>query len=263
MDKLDRLTQVIKKKGRLLVLFSGGLDSTVLAKVAFDALGEDACALTFDSPIIPSGDLDEARSLAGLIGIRHIVLRMDELSDPGFARNPPDRCYICRKMRNAKGLAWAHDNRFAAVADGLNASDLSDHRPGMKAAREDSIWQPFAELGVTKDEIRLIARELGLPIWDKPNTVCLCSRFPYGLQIDEALLRRVEAAEAYIKGLGIKQVRVRHFPCAAAFIEVDDIDRIFRNKGEIVERLRSMGFSFVSLDLEGFASGKLNRLLAL
>lgn len=261
MGKLDKLKRAISEKGRLLVLFSGGLDSTLLTKVAHDALGDDSCALTFDSPIIPSGDLNEARHLTGLIGIKHVVIQMDELSDPRFAMNPPDRCYLCRKSRNAKGLAWAHDNDFATVADGLNASDLSDYRPGMKAAHEDHIWQPLAEFGVTKEEIRAFAKELGLPVWDKPNTVCLCSRFPYGFQLKEDLLRRVEAAEAFLRGFGFKQIRIRHFPYDSAVIEVDDLDTVLRYKDEIIKELRSLGFSFVTLDLEGFASGKLNRVL--
>jgi uncharacterized protein len=261
VEKLDRLRQAIGEKRRLLVLFSGGLDSTVLAKVAHDVLKEEACALTFDSPIIPSGDLAEARSLAALIGIRHVAIHMDELSEPGFAMNPPDRCYLCRKSRDAKAIAWAHDNGFMAVADGLNASDLSDYRPGMKAAREDHIWQPFADLGVTKDELRVWAREMGLPIWDKPNTVCLCSRFPYGFPLEADLLRRVEEAEAFLKRFGFKQVRVRYFPYDTALIEVDDLDAVLHYKEDIRKHLRSLGFSFITLDLEGFASGKLNRLL--
>lgn len=261
METLDRLLSAIRERGRLLVLFSGGLDSTVLARVAHDVLGDDACALTFDSPIIPSGDIDEAKELAGLMGIRHVIISMDELSEPRFAANPPDRCYLCRKLRDAKGIAWARENGFATVADGLNASDLSDYRPGMRAAREDHIWQPFAELGVTKDEIRGIAQALGLPLWDRPNTVCLCSRIPYGALITAELLRRVEKAESVMKGYGFTQVRVRYFPHETALIEVDDLEKALRFRDGIVSELRASGFSFVALDLEGFMSGKLNRVL--
>lgn len=261
MEKLDRLKEAIALKGRVLVLLSGGLDSTLLARIAHDVLVDDAAALTFDSPIIPEGDLAEAESMAGLIGIRHVVVRMDELADPGFAMNPPDRCYKCRKLRDARGTAWAREKGFDAVADGLNASDLGDYRPGMRAAREDGIWQPFAELGITKEEIRAMAKGLGLPVWDKPNTVCLCSRFPYGFAITQDLLRRVEAAEAFLKGFGFKQVRVRCFPSDLAVIEVDDPDTVLRCKTGIIDHFRSLGFSFVTLDLEGFISGKLNRVL--
>lgn len=261
MEKFERLRDAVAGKGRLLVLFSGGLDSTVLAKLAHDVLGDDSCALTFDSSIMPSGDLGEARSLAALIGIDHVVIRTDELSDPEFSLNPPHRCYLCRKMRNAQGLAWAREKDFTSVADGLNASDLSDYRPGMKAAREDHIWQPFAELGITKEEIRALARDLGLTVWDKPNTVCLCSRFPYGMAIREELLRRVEAAEEFLKGFGLRNIRVRSFPYDTAVIEVDNPVEVIQYKERIIHQIKSLGFSFVTLDLEGFRSGKLNKTL--
>jgi pyridinium-3,5-biscarboxylic acid mononucleotide sulfurtransferase len=261
VEKLVRIKQAILEKGRLIVLLSGGLDSTLLAKIAHDVLGEDSCALTFDSPIIPQGDLDEAKALADLIGIRHVVIEMDELSEPDFIPNPVDRCYLCRKLRDAKALIWAHAHGFSTIADGLNASDLSDYRPGMKAAREDGVWQPFAEQGITKDQIRDMARELGLSVWDKPTTVCLCSRFPYGIALKEGLLRRVEAAEGFLKNLGFKQVRVRHFPFDTALVEVDDLSKALQHRDEIIRSLRQLGFTFVSLDLEGFASGKLNRML--
>ena len=243
------------------MFFSGGLDSTVLAQVAHDVLGADACALTFASPIIPAHDLAEARDAAAAIGIRHVVLDVDELADPSFASNPPERCYLCRRMRDARGIAWARDHDFPVVADGLNASDLTDYRPGMKAAREDGVWQPFAELGITKDEIRAMARELGLSVWDRPNTVCLCSRVPYGVTIEEDMIRRVDSAEEFIRGLGFKQIRVRHFPHGAAVIEVDDPAMALQYRDELVSRLRNLGFSFVALDLEGFVSGKMNRVL--
>lgn len=261
MDRIDRLRDAVAEKKRLLVLFSGGLDSTVLARIAHDVLRQDACALTFVSPIIPAHELGEARDLAADIGIRLVVMEMDELADPGFASNPPERCYLCRKMRDAGGIAWAHQNGFDVVADGLNASDLTDYRPGMKAAREDGIWQPFAELGITKDEIRAMARALGLAGWDRPNTVCLCSRIPYGVPITEDMIRRVDRAEAFIRGLGFSQVRVRHFPHDAAVVEVDDPDTALWYRDEIVSRLRGLGFAVVSLDMEGFVSGKLNRVL--
>ncbi len=261
MARLDRLKDAIAEKGRLLVLFSGGLDSTVLAKVVHDVLGDEACALTFTSPIIPAHELDEARDIAAGIGIRHVIMEINELAEPVFASNPPDRCYLCRKMRDARAMVWARDNGVPVVADGLNASDLSDYRPGMQASREDGIWQPFVEFDVTKDEIRSLARKLGLPVGDKPNTVCLCSRFPYGFPLREGLLRRVDAAEKILRGYGIRQARVRHFPHDAAVIEVDDPCMVLRSRDDIVDSLRALGFAVVTLDLEGFVSGKMNRLL--
>lgn len=262
MTRLNTLKENISAKGSLLVLFSGGLDSTVLAKITLDVLGSAACALTISSPIIPKADLEEAGEAAGLIGIRHVVLEFNELeADAGFAVNPPDRCYRCRKIRNALVLPWAHSHGFAAVADGLNSSDLKDYRPGIRASFEDGIWQPFIELGITKEELRAMAKDLDLPRWDRPGTVCLCSRFPCGFPLREELLRRVEAAEEYVKGLGFLEVRVRCFPYDAALVEVDDPDKAVYHRNPIVGRLRGLGFSFVSLDLEGFVSGKMNRVI--
>jgi uncharacterized protein len=262
LTKLEQLRDAISAKGRLLVLFSGGLDSTVLAKLSYDALGEGACALTIDSAIIPRNEIKEARSLSELIGIRHVVLELDELaSDSGFADNPPDRCYLCRKLRQAVVRTWAQENDFKTIADGMNSSDLGDYRPGLKASAEDGIWQPFIELGVTKDDLRAMARSLELPIWDKPSQACLCSRFPYGFRLEKELLQRVEAAEEYVKGLGFRDVRVRYFPYDTAFVEVDDLDKALYDRVPIVQHLRELGFSFVSLDLEGFVSGKMNRVI--
>jgi len=262
LTKLEQLKCAISAKERLLVLFSGGLDSTVLAKLSYDALGEGACALTIDSPIIPRREINEARSLSELIGIRHVVLELDELaSDSRFAANPPDRCYLCRKLRQAVVHTWAHENDFEIIADGMNSSDLIDYRPGLKASAEDGIWQPFIDLGVTKDDLRAMAKSLDLPIWDKPSQACLCSRFPYGFHIEKELLQRVEAAEEYVKGLGFRDVRVRYFPYDTAFVEVDDLDKALYDRVPLVQHLRELGFSFVSLDLEGFASGKMNRVI--
>lgn len=262
MTKLEQIRTVISEKGRLLVLFSGGLDSTVLAKLSYFTLGEGACALTIDSAIISRKEIEEARSIARLIGIRHLVLELDELaSDSTFAANPPDRCYRCRKLRHAVVRAWAQENDFETIADGMNSSDLGDYRPGLKASAEDGIWQPFIELGVTKDDLRAMARSLELPVWDKPSQACLCSRFPYGFGLKKELLQRVEAAEEYVKGLGFRDVRVRYFPYDTAFVEVDDLDKALYDRVPIVQHLRELGFSFVSLDLEGFASGKMNRVI--
>jgi uncharacterized protein len=262
LTKLEQLRDAVSAKRRLLVLFSGGLDSTVLAKIGYDALGEGSCALTIDSAIIPRSEIKEARSLSELIGIRHVVLEFDELaSDSTFAANPPDRCYRCRKLRQAVVRTWAQENGFETIADGMNSSDLGDYRPGLKAAAEDGIWQPFIELGVTKDDLRAMARSLELPIWDKPSQACLCSRFPYGFRLEKELLQRVEAAEEYVKGLGFRDVRVRYFPYDTAFVEVDDLDKALYDRVPIVQHLRELGFSFVSLDLEGFASGKMNRVI--
>lgn len=261
-EKLEGLKEAIREKGKILVLFSGGLDSTLLAWLAHDILKESAKALTFYSPIIHQDEAAEARMIAEVIGIPCEVVNVDEMEeDPQFSSNPPERCYLCRKIRNRIARRYADEQGIAVVADGLNASDFGDYRPGMKASQEDGVWQPFAEFHITKDEIREISRQIGLPTWNKPNTVCLCSRVPFGIEITKEKLRRVEEAETFLKRLGFGVCRVRSFPLETAVVEVDDIGKAVEHKDLIVARLREKGFLFVTLDLEGFASGKLNRAL--
>jgi uncharacterized protein len=261
-EKLGELREAIRGKGRILVLFSGGLDSTLLAWLAYDVLGEDARALTFHSPIIHKEEAAEARMTAEIIGIPCEVVSVDETGeDPAFSVNPPERCYLCRKIRNRIARKYADEQGIAVIADGLNASDFGDYRPGMKAAREDGVWQPFAEFDITKEEIREISRQIGLPTWDKPNTVCLCSRLPFGTEITIERLKRVEDAETFLKRLGFSVCRVRYFPLETAVVEVDDIAKAVEHKELIAAALREKGFLFVTLDLEGFASGKLNRTI--
>lgn len=261
MRAADRLRDSIRRRPRMLVLFSGGLDSTVLARLALDELGDGACALTFSSPVMSSCELEEAGRAAGLMGIRRVVLPINELEDRSFAANPPDRCYICRKMRNDLALSWARENGFSVVADGLNATDLSDYRPGMAASREDGIWQPFVEFGLTKDDIRALARELGMASHDRPPTVCLCSRFPAAFPIEEPLLRRVEAAEGALRGLGFGYVRVRHFPYETAVVQVEDPAALLGVGPDVERLLKGLGYLFTCLDLEPLASGSMNRIV--
>lgn len=259
-EKLEELKRAIRHKGKVLALFSGGLDSTLLAWLARDVLKEEAKALTFSSPIIHQDEAAEARMIAEMIGIPCEVVSVDEMEESTeFSSNPPERCYLCRKIRNRIARKYADEQGISVVADGLNASDFGDFRPGMKASREDGIWQPFVELHITKDEIRELSRQIGLPTWDKPNTVCLCSRLPFGIGITREKLRRIEGAETFLKRLGFGVCRVRYFPLETAVVEVDDIGKAVEHKDLIATSLREKGFLFVTLDLEGFASGKLNR----
>ncbi|MBN2515250.1 MAG: ATP-dependent sacrificial sulfur transferase LarE [Deltaproteobacteria bacterium] len=262
MFRMEKLKEAIRAKERLLIMFSGGLDSTLLAKIAFDELGDAACALSIKSPIIRSNEISEAGMNAEIIGIPHGVIEVDELADDRtFAKNPIDRCYICRKSRNRAVIKWAGEKGFAIIADGMNYSDLEDYRPGIKAAREDCIWQPFVEFGITKQEIRRISRMLNLPTWDKLPTVGLCSRFPYGYEITRERIQRVEKAEALLEQLGFVNCRVRYFPFETAIIEVDDLQKALSLRDKLVSALAEIGFSFVSLDLEGCISGKMNRIV--
>jgi len=262
MKLIKEIKKSIKDKGRLLLMFSGGLDSTLLARLAHDALGKNAAAITIDSPIIPEKEIDLARQYAQAIGIHHFILPLDEIEDAGgFSANTPTRCYICRKFRHKMILAWAHENDFNTIADGMNFSDLDDYRPGIRAAAEDMIWQPFIEFEVTKDMIRDMSRALRLPVCDKTPTPCLSSRFPYGSILDRERIKRVETAEELLKGLGFDPVRVRYFPFEAALIELDDIDNAVKLKDTIVKSLSDLGFLFISLNLEGFRSGTLNKAI--
>ena len=259
MTRLNDLRAAIAGKGRLLVLFSGGLDSALLAKVAHDTLGDNAAALTIDSAVVPRSEIATSRALAAEIGIRQHILRLNELEQAHFKTNPPDRCYHCRKTRDAAAWRWAGEHDFETIADGLSYSDLSDYRPGLKAANEDRIWHPFIEFTIGKDDIRRFTRELGLSGWDRQSMACLASRFPHGFEVTPPRVDRVDRAEEFIRSLGFRSVRVRHFPNNLAVIETDDHARLLEMRGTIVPRLRELGFSFVSLDLEDFASGKLNR----
>ncbi|MDT8273392.1 MAG: ATP-dependent sacrificial sulfur transferase LarE [Desulfomonilia bacterium] len=259
----SRLDASIRKKKNLVVLFSGGLDSTLLARLAHDAMGDGCVALTIDSPIMARHELAHAREVAEFIGITHVIVPLCEWEeDPAFVQNPADRCYLCKKIRHSRVRAWATDHGFETIAEGTNATDLEDYRPGLEASTQAGIWQPFIEHHVTKQMIRDLSRELGLATWDMPNTVCLCSRFPCGLSITPERLAMVEEAEDVLRGLGFKVVRVRIFPYETAVVELDDHQGALQSRDLIVERLRALGFTFVTLDLEGFESGKMNRVIS-
>jgi len=257
--RIAALRDAIEARGNLVVLFSGGLDSALLARLAHDALGDKAVALTIDSTVVPRSECATGRDLAAEIGIHQHVLNLEELEQEHFKTNPPDRCYHCRKARDAEAWQWTLEHGFSSIADGLNHSDLGDYRPGLKAATEDRIWHPFIEFEVSKDDIRTFTRDLALSGWNRPSMACLASRFPHGYEITPTRVNRVDRAEEYLRELGFVKVRVRHFPHNLALIEVDDATRASELKQQIVANLRELGFSFVSLNLEEFASGSMNR----
>jgi len=261
LEEIERLKEAIKGRGKLLVLFSGGGDSTLLVKLAHDVLGNKAVALTIDSPVTLRSEIKQSKELAEIIGVKHEIIELDELKSEHLIKNPPDRCYLCRKLRDGVVKNWAAERKFEAIADGLNYSDLGDYRPGVKASTEDGIWHPFMEFKVTKESIREYSRFLNLRTWSMPSMACLASRFPYGFGLTRERVERVEKAEEFLRGLGFKEVRVRHFPYDLASVEVEDLEKALKGKSKITLYLRSLGFSFVSIDLEGFKSGKLNRRL--
>ena len=262
MEKLDGLKRRIAERGRILVSFSGGVDSSLLAKVAHDVLGAGALCAILDCETFPRCELESARDLARTLGLDLRIARFSILEDQEFARNPATRCYICKKRSSQvlKGIAEAEG--IACIADGLNISDYGDYRPGIAACREEGIWHPFVEAKMTKQDIREIARDMGLSFWDKPSSACLSSRIPYGERITQDCLMMVEQAEDYLRSLGYRQLRVRcHGRLARIELPREDGQKALARQEEIVAKLKAMGFDYVTLDLEGFRSGSMNEVL--
>lgn len=257
--KWRKLADWFRETGSAVVAFSGGTDSALVLKVAHDTLGGRAVALTAASESLPAAELDEARALATEIGATHHVIRSRETEDPRYIENTSSRCYFCKTDVYDRITAFATENGFACVVDGTNVDDLSDFRPGTRAAREHGVRSPLQDAGFTKAEIRELSRHLGLATWDKPAAACLSSRIPHGTPVTPVLLGKVERAEAVLRRLGIGQLRVRHHDTVARIeVEPEQFDIILRNRAAIVEELGRIGYAFVSLDLAGFRSGSLS-----
>lgn len=262
--KLTQLQALFAQMERALIAYSGGIDSTLVAKIAFDVLGDRALAVTAESPSLLPEDLEEARIQAATIGIAHEIVQTHEMDNPHYRANPVNRCYFCKSELHDTLKPLAIARGYAYVVDGVNADDLQDYRPGIQAAKERGSRSPLAEVGVTKLEVRQMAKELGLPWWDKPAQPCLSSRFPYGEEITVEKLQRVGRAERYLRQLGLSTLRVRsagdtariELPPAQIkeFILTTDLPTL-------VQAFQDLGFLYVTLDLEGFRSGKLNQVL--
>lgn len=263
LKKLEKLKSIIKNTDGAVVAFSGGVDSTFLLKVASEVLGDNTIAVTANSETYPKRELEEAKLFAKTQGIRHIIIETLELEIAGFADNPPDRCFYCKHELFSKLTDIAKNNDIKYVFDGSNYDDRNDHRPGMRAAKQLGVVSPLKEAQMTKEDIRELSKEFGLSTWNKPSFACLSSRFPYGTKITPDKLVVIGEAEDFIRDLGFQELRVRHHDTIAR-IEVGkaDLGRIAAFADQITDKLKSLGFLYVTLELSGYKTGSMNYTLA-
>ncbi len=263
-EKFQLLKENLKKMERVIVAFSGGVDSTFLLKAATLSGLSDILAVTGVSESIPPEEVSFAREFARALNVKYREIRTDELNDNNYVNNPPERCYYCKKELFTKLREIADREGYHFIVDGTNADDMNDWRPGMRAAREEGVRSPLLEAGLGKEEIRMLSKSLGLPSWDKPATPCLASRFPYGYRITREALMKVYRAESFIRGLGVRELRVRyHGDLARIEISPGDFMKIMdsETRKRLVEHFKEIGFKFITLDLEGFRSGSSNESL--
>ncbi len=260
-DKTVCLENILKEMDTVLVAYSGGVDSTFLAYTASEVLGSKMLAVFACSPVYSPEECEEAEATARKIGFRYKAIERNEMKNPDFTANPPDRCYYCRKELHEELRVIASAERLDWIADGTNYDDLKDYRPGRRASLESGVRSPLCEAGLTKEEIRQLSREKGLSTWDKPASPCLASRIPYGTRVTLEILHRIAEGERYLHSLGLRQFRLRHHGDIARIeIEAKDMALILKEdiRHEIVKRITELGYRYAALDLAGFRSGSLN-----
>jgi uncharacterized protein len=263
-EKLEQLKELFTEMEQALIAYSGGVDSTLVAKIAYDVLGDRALAVTAVSPSLLPEELEDAKIQAATIGISHKIVQTQEMDNPNYTSNSVNRCYFCKSELHDTLKPLALELGYPYVVDGVNADDLHDYRPGIQAAKERGARSPLAEIGVTKAEVRQISQKLGLPWWDKPAQPCLSSRFPYGEEITIAKLQRVGRAEIYLRTLGWQNLRVRSEGDTAKIELSPDKIKDFVTMTDLpslVSVFQNWGFIYITLDLEGYRSGKLNQVL--
>ena len=264
-DKLSKLKEIVSKLESVVVAFSGGVDSTLVAKVCYDTLRDNSMAVTARSETYPDFEFKESQKLAREIGIKHLVVDTSELAIEGFANNPPERCYFCKTELFGKLKQIAKEHGFLNVVDGANLDDTQEFRPGLKASKELNVRSPLKEAGLKKEDIRKVSKLLNLPNWNKPAYACLSSRFPYGQSITEEKISMVSEAETYLRGLGLIQFRVRHHETIARIEILPEDIHILTNspaREELTAKFKKIGFTYVTLDLEGYRSGSMNEILS-
>ncbi|MFO8017828.1 MAG: ATP-dependent sacrificial sulfur transferase LarE [Promethearchaeia archaeon] len=260
--KFRNLKKILKKMEKVAIAFSGGVDSSFLLRVSQVILKDNVIAITSNSPTFPRDELDFTKKLAKKWGFEHIIIKSKEMENQNFVKNPKDRCYFCKQELFSKIKKLAEKKRINYVLDGTNYDDLGDYRPGIKALEELDIISPLKEVQLTKKEIRALSKKMSLETWDKPSLACLSSRFPYGVKITQKKIKKIDKAEQLIKDLGIHQVRVRfHGEVARIEIEKNDFQVILKNS-DIVDKIKKLGFTYISLDLEGYRTGSLNEPLS-
>jgi uncharacterized protein len=262
-NKLNKLKKILSGSGSCLIAFSGGTDSAFLLKIASLVLPEGKIvAVTANSSTYPKEELIAAKKIASLLGVRHKIINTSELNDKKFTANGSNRCYFCKKELFTKLKNIARQNKLAFVFDASNISDKSDFRPGTKAKNESGARSPLQEAGFTKADIRVLSKRLGLTTWNKPSQACLASRIPYGMNISNAALKRINRAENFLKGLNFSQIRVRHYD-GLCRIEVpkDEVSKLIKKSQSVIDKLKKLGYNYITVDLEGYRAGSLNEVI--